>query len=327
MKSKDFSIWIARIPHLSRRQRAVCLKELGECSDRTPPEEIPSAIADAVAESCPHCDCHHLHHHGQASGLQRWKCQGCGKTFNILTGTPLARLRMKGKWIDNAKAMLNGHCLRRTATDVKIHRNTAFRWRHRFLKYPQQAQNKDLSGIAECDATRFYYSEKGSRNLDRSPRKRGGDKVGPGKSRNMVHAISVRDRSGLGADRVARGSQTESACDLFINHLRPDTLLITDGCKDLCSAARKRDANSHLALPALEGRGLKGSPFNIQTINAFHSNLKTWIARFNGVATKYLANYLGWHRHKVEQTHNNDPETFIALSFRPLSVSPQLTVT
>lgn len=30
--------------------------------------------------------------------------------------------------------------------------------------------------------------------------------------------------------------------------------------------------------------------------DAYDSRLKTWIRRFNGIATKYLDNYLGWHR-------------------------------
>jgi hypothetical protein len=35
--------------------------------------------------------------------------------------------------------------------------------------------------------------------------------------------------------------------------------------------------------------------FHIQNVNAFHSRLKKWIRRFNGVSTKYLDNYLAWH--------------------------------
>ena len=29
---------------------------------------------------------------GQADGLQRYKCRGCGRRFNALSGTPLARV-------------------------------------------------------------------------------------------------------------------------------------------------------------------------------------------------------------------------------------------
>lgn len=32
--------------------------------------------------------------------------------------------------------------------------------------------------------------------------------------------------------------------------------------------------------------------YHIQNVNSYHSKLKRWIQRFNGVATKYLYNYL-----------------------------------
>jgi hypothetical protein len=31
-------------------------------------------------------------------------------------------------------------------------------------------------------------------------------------------------------------------------------------------------------------------------VNAYHSRLKSWMRRFNGVATKYLTSYLVWRR-------------------------------
>jgi len=35
---------------------------------------------------------------------------------------------------------------------------------------------------------------------------------------------------------------------------------------------------------------------HIKNVNAYHSRLKGWMRRFNGVATKYLDNYLSWYR-------------------------------
>ena len=34
--------------------------------------------------------------------------------------------------------------------------------------------------------------------------------------------------------------------------------------------------------------------YNIQRLNSFHRRLKLWMARFEGVSTKYLVNYLYW---------------------------------
>lgn len=36
------------------------------------------------------------------------------------------------------------------------------------------------------------------------------------------------------------------------------------------------------------------SNYHIQHVNNFHNRLKAWMIRFQGVATKYLDNYLYW---------------------------------
>ena len=45
---------------------------------------------------------------GMADGLQRYKCRACDRSFNALTGTPLARLRHKSKWLEQTRAWLMG---------------------------------------------------------------------------------------------------------------------------------------------------------------------------------------------------------------------------
>lgn len=39
----------------------------------------------------------------------------------------------------------------------------------------------------------------------------------------------------------------------------------------------------------------KGS-CRVRSVKRYDSSLKTWMTRFHGVTTKYLANYLGWRR-------------------------------
>ena len=61
--------------------------------------------------------------------------------------------------------------------------------------------------------------------------------------------------------------------------------------------ALKRRFNIHIfpepvsAVPTPEAPHL-----HINNVNAYHGRLKQWLARFNGVATKNLPNYLGWRR-------------------------------
>jgi transposase-like protein len=329
LKNSKFKEWIAQIANLNKEQRDEVAFRLGGTQEPCPKSvrDMPPALAEATAVVCPHCGHDKLGKWGQASGLCRWRCKECGRTFNALTRTPLARLRKKEKWLDNAQAMIEGKSIRETARQCGVHRNTSFRWRHRFLAWQQQAQCMDLSGIAESDATYFYRSEKGSKKLQRLPRKRGGDGIGPGLSEDLVPVLTLRDRSGKGAERVAPEQLGKHARELYQRHLKSDTLLLTDGSTELCAAARSRNQEAHRALPGLESRGGQGSPYHLQTTNGFHAHLKQWMARFHGVATKYLSNYVGWHRHLMERSHQNDRNAFIQLSFNPLSIDPQLMMT
>ena len=74
---------------------------------------------------------------------------------DTLSGTPLARQRHKDKWLEYAQQIASGQSLRTSAKVCDMHRNTAFRWRHRFLKLPNEQKAASLVGIAEADETFF----------------------------------------------------------------------------------------------------------------------------------------------------------------------------
>jgi len=58
----------------------------------------------------------------------------CGKTFNALTGTPLAHLHLHGKWLGQAQALRERLSLSQVQQRLDIARTTALRWRHRLLQ-------------------------------------------------------------------------------------------------------------------------------------------------------------------------------------------------
>ena len=124
-----------------------------------------------AAATCPHCKARRAIRYGHANGLQRYRCRDCRKTFSALTGTPLARLHKRGKWLDQAEALQTGLTLTQVADALNIHVSTAHRWRHRFLALPEHIQAQSLCGIAEADETVFLLSFKGKRSgLDRKAR-------------------------------------------------------------------------------------------------------------------------------------------------------------
>ena len=139
---------------------------------------------------------------GAAHGLQRYKCRGCRKkTFNALTATSLARLRMKGKWLEQTAVLRDGVTITHAAETLGAAHSTAFRWRHRFLALPKTIQANSLVGIAETDETYFLQSFEGERKgLTRAARKCGGSAAKRGTSKEQIPVLVTRDRAGSTAN-------------------------------------------------------------------------------------------------------------------------------
>jgi len=210
VKAPKFKKLFAQLPSLNQPQQ---LQVLAALHPAVGLDRVIALIAEirAPGRRCPDCSCERCHRHGQANDLQRFRCCQCGRTFNDLTGTPLARLRHKGKWLDYLAALLDSRTVRSAAKQVEVHRNTAFRWRHRFLHWVKHDRPRQLTGIVEADETFLLESQKGSRTLDRKPRKRGGKAALRGISRHLDCILVARDRSGQTIDAVTgRGVLTKS---------------------------------------------------------------------------------------------------------------------
>ena len=59
----------------------------------------------------------------------------------------------------------------------------------------KKLEDDSLSGIVEADDTFFLYSQKGSKNIDRKTRKRGGKSKKRGVSSDQVCVVVARDRT------------------------------------------------------------------------------------------------------------------------------------
>ena len=161
----DWLSGVAALTLLQRRQawQTLALSEASDCDDfetgpprgvdiatsgpaaplDQPPTFTPVPVAqslnrlgsDVVAElgqrrvasiGCPHCDSRDVVHWGKASALLRYCCKGCQRTFNALTNTPLAGLRMKDKWPAQAEAMIDGVSLEGRGTmQCRLHHGSS----------------------------------------------------------------------------------------------------------------------------------------------------------------------------------------------------------
>lgn len=293
MKASTFKKLLEQVAVLSKRQREQLLQVLRSTVGLDRFAEVIEQAKPAPA-CCPACGAERYHRHGRARGLQRYRCLNCGRTFTALTGTPLAGLRHKAKWLDYLDSVLNSTTVRGAARAVGVHRNTSFRWRHRFLDLTKHDRPDTLTGIAEADELYLLESHKGSRNLLRPPRKHGGAATKRGISDEQVCVLVARDRTGQTFDFVTGlGPVTKRQLH---QHLLPvldkDVLLVSDSNAAYRFFARETGI-SHQAVNLRAGERVRGA-VHVQNVNAYHRRFREWLARFHGVATRYLPNYLGW---------------------------------
>jgi transposase-like protein len=293
MQTRTFERFLKNLPTLTRRQRE---RLLGLLAPAARLDQAVDLIEQATAQglSCPGCGSQQFHKHGRANGLQRYRCRHCARTCNGLTGTPLARLRHKGRWLGYLDGMLDSHSVRRAAAELGVAGATSFRWRHRFLELTKDDRVQRLAGIAEVDEMYLLESHKGSRKLERAPRKRGGKATKRGISHEQMCILVARDRTGQTLDWVpGKGPVTRAQLHEHVRErLEPDVLLVTDGHPAYRAFAREAGI-THEAVNLQAGVRVRGA-IHVQNVNAYHSRLRGWLQPFRGIASRYLGNYLGW---------------------------------
>jgi len=303
MERVAYEKWLEAIDTLSAAQR----REVGLIvSGRSAEEEVIGALegrllADRV---CPHCRTEGAMCRGRANGMRRFHCAGCGKTFNALTGTPLAGLHHKERWFDFAGSLSESETVRKSAKRCSVAIGTAFRWRHRFLQAIKTDQ-VPLKGIVEADETYVLESRKGSRAWqradigtpsasapERKPRKRGGKATKRGTSSQQVAVLIAADRSGATLSSILPVDNGACIAEALGPMLTKDALLVTDAAGAFRVCARALGI-SHEILNQSAGEHRRGE-LHIQTVNSRHERFKSMLRHHRGVATKYLASYLKW---------------------------------
>ncbi|NNG24362.1 IS1595 family transposase [Telluria aromaticivorans] len=292
MNGAGFTRWLRKVPSLTQRQRAQLLNVLRPAIGF---ERVCAVIAQAKpTPNCPSCQAERPYRHGQDRGVQRYRCRACRKTFSALSGTPLSRLRHRAKWVDYLSTMLETKSVRASAKAVGVHRNTSFRWRHRFLSLAMHDRPERLAGIAEADEMFLLESQKGARKVDRPPRRRGGVATTRGITHEHVCILVARDRTGQTLDFVTgRAAVTKQQLHRHLGRrLAGDVLLVTDAHPAYRVFAREAGI-AHAFVSLRLGERVRGA-VHVQGVNGYHQRFRQWLARFYGVASRYLPNYLGW---------------------------------
>ena len=300
---------VAELTHAQAHKMIAALQQRGDG------DEVLRLLDQRLEDDpkCPHCGSRHIEGWGrERSGLKRSRCLDCQRTFNPLTGTPLARLRKKECWLGFAAALNGSQSVRKAAKACAVNKNTAFKWRHRFLKAQNQSKDQSLVGIAEADEIFLLESFKGQRKLPRAARKRGGAASKPGLSAEQIPILIARDRAGNHIDAVLANRSEAAVRPVLKGKLsKDDTLLCMDGGKALIAFAEAEGIEYEL-ITASKGEHVHEKVLHIQNVNAYGGRFKQWLNRFNGVATKYLPSYLGWRRWLEKGEDIITPQTALA---------------
>ncbi len=296
MKKPAFQRCLKSVPTLTSAQRG----EIKIAIEQVDNKNLVGGVASLVGTPtcCPHCHHPHIRPWGRASGLKRYRCKGCQRTFSPLTNTPLAGLHHKDRWLLYLEGFQWGESVRKAARRCGINQKASFNWRHRFLALPSDLQARQESGIVEADEAWFLRSYKGQRhNLPRKSRHRGGHASKRGLSSEQVPLLVVRDRSGSTSDAILPKDDHLAIQAVLKPLLAQDAVLCTDGGgKGPFALAARKMGIAHRAVNLSKGIRVLAGVYHVQNVNAYHSRLKGWLLRFHGVATKYLGHYLGWKR-------------------------------
>jgi len=242
---------------------------------------------------CPHCHSNKICKNGFAGKYQQFRCNACKKNYTIRTNTIWQNTHKSIEiWQEYIELFSQGLALRKIVEkmDKKINLKTAFYWRHKILKVLTKKDDNDkLGGIIEADETFFEESQKGSRKMTRKPRKRGySSYVGDKKTKICVLTAIDRNKTSF-TKPVGFGGLEKDDVVLLQRHIVKDSILITDGNRTY------RNLND-VKLKSLKFGKAENKVYHLNNINNFHSMLKKFMARFNGVATKYIDFYMNYFR-------------------------------
>jgi transposase-like protein len=186
---------------------------------------------------CPHCGEKKVVRYGrERTGIQRYRCKNCRRTFNDRSVTPMARTQKPAKWEEFAHCMRDGLSCRKAAKRVGVHYQTTFAWRHKILKALEQGRAVTLGGIVEANEMSFRRSWKGSTPVGRRSHKRGGrDRNGRprGQGKDKAFVLVARDRRGQTVPLVLDAVTKEVLFERLVPVVHP-----SDFCTDGSAALR-----------------------------------------------------------------------------------------
>ncbi|MEE4208445.1 MAG: HTH domain-containing protein, partial [Parvularcula sp.] len=125
----DVLAFIATLP-----PRQIPTFEAALATARRRAETVLEIDAVGAERSCPHCGGKERTSWGSTrTGVRRWRCKGCARTFTGRTGTPMAHVHQPGLFVEAISNMLDQDdepmSCRKLGRRLGVSRDTIWRWR------------------------------------------------------------------------------------------------------------------------------------------------------------------------------------------------------
>lgn len=305
----EVSVVLQMYQSLSQDEKMAFLRMLGlpdeltEIIDSETTEEFLSKHRFPHGEvCCVHCGNIDIKKNGRTStGRQRFYCKGCHQSFTYATGTIFAGAkRGLDTYLKYVHCMMLGLTVRDTANECHISKNTSFYLRHKILDALQEMHDKVvLDGIVEGDEAYFSISYKGNHSMSkrfvmpREPHMRGEPASKRGLSKEKICVPCAVNRDGKAVSRISCLGKPSIASieNVLGGHIEAGSVFCTDRLNSYVGFAERNEIN----LLQIKSKHRMHGALGIQRINGYHGQLKDFMVRFHGVATKYLNNYLVWN--------------------------------
>jgi len=273
--------------------------------------------------------------------MQKYKCKSCNKIFTPMSNSIMSHSSFTfAGWIKFLDCIYNSQTVEQTAKVCKISPQAVQDNKMKlFLALKRLDDEVKLKGNIAFDETYFPTNFKGNRSnsdfeIPRETHKRGHENHKKGLSENQVCVICALDDYGNSVARVL-GLKTSSVKKL--KYALKDAIdkehticMYSDKSAALRAFAQQEELpikqekllkkGAKLAPNVQLSRGSFLANYYLQKVNSYHSRLKKYIGRLNGVSSRLLSGYLYIFAWK-ERTKYADPieayKELISLMLKP----------
>ncbi len=245
---------------------------------------------------CDHCSSPEVIKYGKYKGIQRYKCKCCGRTFSDFSKTILAMTHYREKWADFLSCFQKGLSIRKCSELLGISVPTAFSWRHKLSGAISGTGNNKFSGIVEIGELYIPESQKGNKNIEtRAPRDHSEYRLNGSIRDGALPVIFAKDSFNNVISAVCENGRLDrfSIDEKLGNLLDSTNTICTGNFPAYSSLARNKKMKHYRSLNHTEQ---DNKIFKIDNVRKYIKELKMWMKKFRGVASKYLGLYLSWFK-------------------------------